>query len=61
MSLTNQQVTAYAFLQELHEDEYFPDHVVDKGRAILLRLCEQIEAEQLKDLVLQPGIVITVQ
>lgn len=32
-------------------DEYFPDHVVDRGRAILLRLCERIEAEQPSDLV----------
>jgi hypothetical protein len=50
MSITNQQVTGYAFLRELYADGYFPDHVVDRGRAILLRLCERIEAERPKDL-----------
>lgn len=50
MPIANQQVAEYAFLAELYEDEYFPDDVVDKGRAILLRLCEQIETEQPKDL-----------
>lgn len=28
VSLTNQQVTVHAFLQELYEDEHFPNHVV---------------------------------
>ncbi|MFI2708921.1 DUF5713 family protein [Micromonospora sp. NPDC018662] len=46
----NQHVAAHAFLHELYEDDYFPNHVVDKGRAILVRLCEHIEAEQPKDL-----------
>ncbi|MFI5772687.1 DUF5713 family protein [Streptomyces sp. NPDC051658] len=50
MPITNQQVTEYAFLQQLYADEYFPDHVVDKGRAILLRLCERIEAVRPADL-----------
>ncbi|GAB3140777.1 hypothetical protein GCM10027290_12150 [Micromonospora sonneratiae] len=50
MPVRNQQVAAYAFLQEMYEDAYFPDHLVDKGRAILLRLCERIEAEQPPDL-----------
>ncbi|MGW1408404.1 DUF5713 family protein [Streptomyces sp. NPDC002403] len=50
MPITNQKVTEYAFLQPLYADDYFPDHVVDKGRAILLRLCERIEAEQPADL-----------
>lgn len=46
MPITNQQVTGHAFLRHMYEDSYFPDHVVDQGRAILLRLCERIEAEQ---------------
>ncbi|GAA5083456.1 hypothetical protein HNP84_007764 [Thermocatellispora tengchongensis] len=50
MSLTNQQVTAHEFLKELYDDDYFPDHVLDKGKAILLRLCERIEAERPADL-----------
>ncbi|MFB7461762.1 MULTISPECIES: DUF5713 family protein [unclassified Streptomyces] len=50
MPITNQQVEGHAFLRPLYEDPYFPDHVVDKGRAILLRLCERVEAEQPSDL-----------
>ncbi|MFI6288899.1 DUF5713 family protein [Streptomyces sp. NPDC051018] len=50
MAISNQQVAGRAFLQPLYEDPYFPDHVLDKGRAILLRLCERIEAERPPDL-----------
>ncbi|WP_314225254.1 DUF5713 family protein [Streptomyces zaehneri] len=50
MPITNEQVAVRAFLQPLYADAYFPRHVVDKGRAILLRLCERIEAEQPPDL-----------
>ncbi|WP_455361410.1 DUF5713 family protein [Streptomyces sp. SYSU K21746] len=50
MAITNQQVAGHAFLRQLYADAYFPDHVVDKGRAILLRLCERIEAEWPSDL-----------
>ncbi len=50
MPITNQQVAGHAFLQPMYEDSYFPDHVVDRGRAILLRLCERIETEQPSDL-----------
>ncbi|MEE1753133.1 DUF5713 family protein [Streptomyces sp. SP18CS02] len=50
MRITNQQVAGHMFLRQLYADGYFPDHVVDKGREILLRLCERIEAEQPPDL-----------
>lgn len=50
MSITNERVAGHAFLRQLYSDTYFPDHVVDKGRAILLRLCERIEAERPTDL-----------
>ncbi|GAA1993157.1 DUF5713 family protein [Kitasatospora viridis] len=50
MPITNQQVAAHAFLRHMYEDSYFPDHLVDRGREILLRLCERIEAEQPADL-----------
>lgn len=49
MPITNQQVAEHAFLRQLYADAYFPDHVVDQGRAILVRLCERIEAEQPSD------------
>lgn len=49
MPITNQQVAEHAFLQPLYEDDYFPPHLLDEGRAILRRLCERIEAEQPSD------------
>src|SRR5512139_2132632 len=50
VSLTNQQVAGYAFLKGMYDDDYSPDHVVDKGKAILLRLCQRIEVERPYDL-----------
>ncbi|MFB7588912.1 DUF5713 family protein [Streptomyces sp. NPDC056169] len=50
MPITNQQVAGHALLRPLYADSYFPDHVVDRGRAILLRLCERIEAERPSEL-----------
>ncbi|HEY8983569.1 MAG TPA: DUF5713 family protein [Streptomyces sp.] len=49
MGLANEQVAERVFLKALYEDDYFPDHVLDKGRAVLLRLCERIEAERPAD------------
>ncbi|WP_405493371.1 DUF5713 family protein [Streptomyces sp. NBC_00096] len=46
MSITNQQVAGRTFLRQLYADDYYPDPVLDKGRDILLRLCERIEAER---------------
>ncbi|MEU7297930.1 DUF5713 family protein, partial [Streptomyces exfoliatus] len=50
MPITNQQVEGHAFLRQMYDDSYFPDYVVDQGKAILLRLCERIEAERPSDL-----------
>ncbi|MFE6780350.1 DUF5713 family protein [Streptomyces sp. NPDC057702] len=50
MAITNQRVVQYAFLSEMYADPYFPPHVVDKGVAVLRRLCERIEAERPADL-----------
>ncbi|MBE1530356.1 DUF5713 family protein [Actinomadura algeriensis] len=50
MSLTNQQVAGHTFLERMYRDDYYPDHVVDKGAAILMRLCERIEAAKPSDL-----------
>ncbi|MFE2958443.1 DUF5713 family protein [Nocardia tengchongensis] len=56
MPITNQQVAKRAFLRSLYADPYFPDHVLDKGTAILLRLCERIEAEKPSDLTALYGL-----
>ncbi|MFF6911275.1 DUF5713 family protein [Streptomyces sp. NPDC012466] len=46
MPISNEQVSTHPFLRGLYEDDYYPDHVLDRGRAILLALCERIEAER---------------
>jgi len=46
----NPQVAAYSFLAEMYRDDYYPDHAVDLGRAILVRMCDRIEAAQPADL-----------
>ncbi|GAA0439847.1 DUF5713 family protein [Streptomyces luteireticuli] len=38
-------MTAHSFLRGLYEDDCYPDHVVDRGKAVLLRLREDIEAD----------------
>ncbi|MET8864362.1 DUF5713 family protein [Nonomuraea sp. NPDC004580] len=50
MPPTNPQTAGHTFLKSMYEDGYYPDHVVDKGREILLRLCERIEDERPADL-----------
>ncbi|MEV0479308.1 DUF5713 family protein [Streptomyces sp. NPDC050508] len=50
MPVSNQQITEHAFLRALYRDDYYPDDVVDLGKAILLRLCERIETEHPADL-----------
>ncbi|GAA2008015.1 DUF5713 family protein [Catenulispora subtropica] len=50
MAITNQRILDYELLGALYEDDYFPDHVLDKGKAILQRLCERIEADPPPDL-----------
>ena len=50
MPIANTTMADYAFLAELYEDDFFPDHVVDKGKAVLVRLCERLEADRPADL-----------
>ncbi|MFG1664851.1 DUF5713 family protein [Streptomyces sp. Y7] len=46
MNISNEQVIGHPFLKGLYRDAYYPDAVVDRGKGILLRLCERIEAER---------------
>lgn len=45
----NEQIKSHAFLQCMYQDEYFPKHLVDKGKQILVRLCGRIEQEKPAD------------
>lgn len=46
MPIEHPDIRQHAFLAEMQADSYFPDALVDRGKAILLRLCEAIEAEK---------------
>jgi Family of unknown function (DUF5713) len=44
--LSNKVLKNYPFLNEMYQDEYFPNHCVDMGKEILLDLCFQIEHQK---------------
>ena len=48
MELTNEKVIEYSFLKDMYEDQYFPNNLVDKGKDILIDLCNKIETEKPK-------------
>ncbi|MER7760333.1 DUF5713 family protein [Streptomyces sp. NPDC097619] len=50
MPVTNEKVAERVFLARLYGDDYFPNHLLDRGGAILRGLCERIEAERPADL-----------
>jgi hypothetical protein len=49
MAIANEQIRNRQLLADMYADDYFPDFLVDKIKAILLDLCEQIERERPKD------------
>jgi hypothetical protein len=50
MAIKNPKLTDYQFLAGMSRDGYFPDFLVDKGKAILVNLCGQIESQKPADL-----------
>ncbi len=44
--LKNEKTKNYEFLKDMYQDDYFPEHLVDKGKAILIDLCRQIEIQE---------------
>lgn len=46
MPITNEKLTTHPFLAGMYRDGYFPNDLVDKGKSILVRLCERIESEK---------------
>lgn len=47
--VSNEQIRNHAFLQCMYDDAYFPKHLVDKGKQILVRLAARIEREKPAD------------
>ncbi|QIK71809.1 hypothetical protein G7070_05370 [Propioniciclava coleopterorum] len=50
MPITDPTMASYPFLAGMYASDYFPDHLVDKGAAILRGLCERIETQRPADL-----------
>ncbi|MEV1067686.1 DUF5713 family protein [Streptomyces sp. NPDC050263] len=50
MAVSNEQVAGHAFLKALYRSDHYPDEVLDRGKGILLRLCERVETERPSDL-----------
>lgn len=44
MPTKNESINNFDFLAGMYSDGYFPDGLVDKIKAILIDLCEKIEA-----------------
>lgn len=49
-TLHNSIIKKYNFLKEMYQDNYFPNDLVDKGKIILLQLCQKIELQEPKEL-----------
>ncbi|MEO8589618.1 MAG: DUF5713 family protein [Flavobacteriales bacterium] len=49
-TLKNEAARNHTFLADMYADAYFPDQVVDHGKAILVRLCHRIEEQHPADL-----------
>ncbi len=43
INIANEKLKDYRFLKDMYKDDYFPDFLVDKGKMILMRMCQQIE------------------
>ena len=48
--LSNSKMANHDFLVGMYEDPYFPKHLVQKGEAILVELCSQIESKKPQNL-----------
>src|SRR6266536_3322280 len=48
MAISNKDLQDHKFLAGMYGDGYFPSFLVDKCKAILVRLCESIEKERPK-------------
>jgi len=48
--MQNEKMKNYEFLKDMYSDGYFPDFLVDKGRDILMDVCNRIESEKIETL-----------
>lgn len=45
-SLNNETTRSHPFLAEMYADGYFPNHLVDRCKAVLVKLCRAIEEQK---------------
>lgn len=50
MTFQNQQINAYNWLADMYNDDYYPKSAVDKVKAVLLEVCQNIEQQSPKTL-----------
>ena len=48
--ISNEDIQAHQFLDCMYSDSFFPEHMVDKCKNILLNLCLEIEKQKPKSL-----------
>ena len=46
MSDTNLQIDSGKFLQDMYDDDYFPNFLVDKVRDVIIDCCKEIESQK---------------
>ncbi|MFC2995685.1 DUF5713 family protein [Acinetobacter sichuanensis] len=50
MPIQNSKILQYKFLNEMYGDAYYPAHLVDEIKNILVDVCQEIETHQPKNL-----------
>ncbi|MFT6149913.1 MAG: hypothetical protein ACJAUH_002610 [Saprospiraceae bacterium] len=48
--IKNEKIQNYKLLSDMYRDPYFPNHVVDMGKDVLVKLCLDIEKQKPKTL-----------
>lgn len=46
MNVSNPNIVSHPFLQGMYDDAYFPNHLVDRVKQVLLDACHQIETSK---------------
>lgn len=47
--LSAQQIDDLCLLEDMYQDGYFPDHLVDRVKEILITVCRKVEKERPQD------------
>ena len=50
MPIQNPIILSHIFLADMYQDSYFPQHLVDQLKQILLDMCQEVEAQKPQNL-----------